>query len=233
MTTQVQNGVEGRVFRKTNIHVARKVYVTPEDSSMQHLTFGRIILGKAHPVVKFPTNARETGLICLRGEGVVTAEGKTVSLGRYDAYIPRDSSVGVRTGSSVDMAEFSAEVAKRYPLQVVRSADIAEDADLRFTTGKQSNTRHIHMLLAKNIEAGQLIIGITECDPGNWTSWPPHEHAKMLDEIYVYFDMPEPAYGLQLVGNGGTPRGRGSSVRSGERPARVRARRQRTGRRTE
>jgi hypothetical protein len=29
----------------------------------------------------------------------------------------------------------------------------------------------------------------------------PHEHAKMLEEMYVYFDMPEPAYGIQLVYN--------------------------------
>ena len=38
-------------------------------------------------------------------------------------------------------------------------------------------------------------------EPGNWTSWPPHEHTKMLEEMYAYFDMPEPAYGIQLVYN--------------------------------
>jgi 5-deoxy-glucuronate isomerase len=31
--------------------------------------------------------------------------------------------------------------------------------------------------------------------------WPPHEHAAMLEEMYVYFNMPAPAYGLQLVYN--------------------------------
>jgi len=44
-------------------------------------------------------------------------------------------------------------------------------------------------------------VGITTSDPGNWTSWPPHEHAKMLEEMYVYFDMPTPAFGIQLVYN--------------------------------
>ena len=38
-------------------------------------------------------------------------------------------------------------------------------------------------------------------EPGNWTSWPPHEHAKLLEEMYVYFDMPAPAFGIQLVYN--------------------------------
>jgi 5-deoxy-glucuronate isomerase len=200
MTTQQQAGVEDKVFRRTNAHVGRKIYVTPENSPMRHLVYGRIILDASQRSVKFSTDVRETGLICVRGEGLATVNGTTVLLGRFDAvYIPRDSSVDVSTSSSVDIAEFSAEVAKHYPLQVVRNADIARDPGLKYTTGQAGNTRHINMLLAKNIEAGRLLIGITQSDPGNWTSWPPHEHAKMLEEIYVYFDMPAPAYGLQLV----------------------------------
>ena len=35
--------------------------------------------------------------------------------------------------------------------------------------------------------------------PGNWTSWPPHDHARMLEEVYVFVDMPLPNFGLQLV----------------------------------
>jgi 5-deoxy-glucuronate isomerase len=49
------------------------------------------------------------------------------------------------------------------------------------------------MLLAKNVEAGRLVVGFTLSEPGHWMSWPPHEHAKMLEEMYVYFDMPDPA----------------------------------------
>ncbi len=41
--------------------------------------------------------------------------------------------------------------------------------------------------------------GVTFSQPGNWTSWPPHEHAAMLEEAYLYVDMPKPAFGVQLV----------------------------------
>ena len=41
--------------------------------------------------------------------------------------------------------------------------------------------------------------GVTFSEPGNWTSWPPHEHAAMLEEAYLYIDMPPPAFGVQLV----------------------------------
>ena len=41
--------------------------------------------------------------------------------------------------------------------------------------------------------------GVTFSEQGNWTSWPPHEHAAMLEEAYLYIDMPAPAFGIQLV----------------------------------
>ncbi len=40
---------------------------------------------------------------------------------------------------------------------------------------------------------------MTFSQPGNWTSWPPHEHAAMLEEAYLYIDMPAPAWGIQMV----------------------------------
>ncbi len=200
MATQAQVGSEKMIFRNTNSHVGRKVSVSPTNSTMQRLNYGRIILNATERVARFSTGPRETGLICVSGEGLVSVEGKVIPLGRFDAvYIPRDSDVEVSTNATVDIAEFSAEVAKHYPLQVVSAATAANDPGLRFTAGKASNTRQVQTLLGKNIEAGRLIIGVTQSEPGNWTSWPPHEHAKMLEEIYVYFDMPSPAYGIQLV----------------------------------
>src|ERR1051325_9076862 len=43
--------------------------------------------------------------------------------------------------------------------------------------------------------------GFTVFEAGNWTRRPPHERAAMLEEMYVYFDMPAPAYGIQLAYN--------------------------------
>jgi 5-deoxy-glucuronate isomerase len=190
------------IFRKTNTHEGRRLCISPANSSMRHLAYSRIILNSSKPAESFSNGDRETGLICLSGEAIVSVEGKENALAQRDAmYIPRDSAVKISTKTSADLAEFSCDVANRYPLQVVRASEIAKDPGLQFTTGNPGCTRHLQMLLAKNIQAGRLIAGITQADPGNWTSWPPHEHAAMLEEIYVYFDMPEPAYGVQLVYN--------------------------------
>jgi len=202
MTAQQQAAVEKMVFRKTNAHTGRHISITPGNSSMRHLAYGRILLNSSKSTDSFSTGNRETGLICLSGQAVVSVGQKDIDIGRHDAiYVPRDSSVTITTKTVVDIAEFSADVDNHYPLQVVRSADLAKDPGLKFSTGGPGCTRHLQLLLAKNIEAGRLIAGITQADPGNWTSWPPHEHATMLEELYVYHDMPEPAYGIQLVYN--------------------------------
>jgi 5-deoxy-glucuronate isomerase len=202
MSTAAQLPTDKMVFRKTNAHVGRNIAVSPGNSTNQHLAYGRIILNSSKPSVSFSTGDRETGLICLSGEATVKVGGKDIQLGQYDAvYIPRDESVDVSTKSNVDIAEFSSDVEKRYPLQVVRFSEISKDPGLKFSAGSAGSARHLHMLLAKNVEAGRLVAGFTYSEPGNWTSWPPHEHAKMLEEMYVFFDMPAPAYALQLVYN--------------------------------
>ncbi|HTQ59299.1 MAG TPA: 5-deoxy-glucuronate isomerase [Candidatus Solibacter sp.] len=202
MSTQPQVAADKMIFRKTNSQLGRHLSITPSNSTMRHLAYGRILLNSSKSTESFSTGNREMGLICLSGQASVSVDGKQFDLGQYDAvYVPRDSSVSITTSSSVDIAEFSSDVDHLYPLQVVRFAEISKDPGLKFTTGGPGSTRHLNMLLAKNIEAGRLVVGFTQADPGNWTSWPPHEHAAMLEEMYVYFDMPDPAYGIQLVYN--------------------------------
>jgi 5-deoxy-glucuronate isomerase len=202
MNKEANAALEKMIFRDTHAHRGRRIAVTPTNSATRHLCYGRIILDNSHPQEAFSTGARETGLVCLSGEATVTVDSKDIPMGRYDSiYIPRDSAVKVATKSNVDFAEFSADVAGKYPLQVIRYSDVEKDPGLNFNTGGPGARRHLNMLLAKNVQAGRLVAGFTESEPGNWTSWPPHEHADMLEEIYVFFNMPDPAFGIQMVYN--------------------------------
>ena len=194
--------MEKMVFRKTNARVGRHLAITPENSTMRHLYYARVILNSSEASVSFSNADRETILICLRGNATVGVAGDTFELAQFDSiYIPRNSLIEVSTKISVDLAEFSASVSGEYPLKVVRYSDIANDPALKLVAGNLGSRREVNILMAKNVEAGRLIAGFTCSDPGNWTSWPPHEHAKMLEELYVYFDMPDPAFGIQLVYN--------------------------------
>jgi len=200
MTTQTQEAKDQYIFRGTNKSKGRNIAISPQNSSMKHLNYGRVILDVEKPSIEFESGSNEIGLICLSGECSIDVDSVVNELKQFDSiYIPRDAAVEIATASQVDLAECSAEVDNKYPLQVVRYDDVKHNNSLSFDTGGDSNRRHVNITLGKNIEAGRILAGFTTSQPGNWTSFPPHEHAEMLEELYVYYDMPAPAFGIQLV----------------------------------
>jgi len=200
MSAPAQIAFDKMVFRRTNAHTGRHISITPANSTMRHLAYGRIILNASTPSVAFSNGNNETGLICLDGSADVKIGSENFHLGQYDAiYVPRDSHIEVKTGSLADIAEFSSDVEQRYAVQFVSHAEISKDPTLRMNIGGPSTTRDLSILIGKNVNAGRLLAGFTVSEPGNWTSWPPHEHEKLLEEMYVYFHMPAPAFGIQLV----------------------------------
>jgi 5-deoxy-glucuronate isomerase len=190
----------GLVFANTAARLGRVVSVRPENSSLKHLSYGRIRLDSSLKSVAFPTGNRETALLCMKGACRVTIGGEAHDLDTYDSvYIPRDSAVEVTTQTEVDLVECAADVEGKYPLQIVRYAQVQNDPTLKFDTGDPSSRRNVNIVIGKNVQAGRIVLGFTRSLPGHWTSWPPHEHTKLLEEVYVYFDMPAPAFGIQLV----------------------------------
>jgi len=188
------------IFSGTASQKGRHISVTPKNSTLAHLAYGRIRLDAEVPRVAFETGERETAFICMKGSCRLTVNGEPYEIGTYDgAYVPRGTNVEVTTSGEVDLVECSADVTGDYPLQIVRYADVKTDPALKFTAGGDATTRDLNIIIGKNVNAGRLLAGFTRSKPGNWTSWPPHEHTKLLEEVYVYFDMPEPGFGIQLV----------------------------------
>jgi 5-deoxy-glucuronate isomerase len=84
-------------------------------------------------------------------------------------------------------------------VQFVSFAAVQQDPGLHFEAGSAASKRELNVLIGKNVQAGRVMAGVTFSQPGNWTSWPPHEHAVLAEEAYLYIDMPAPAFGVQLV----------------------------------
>src|SRR5262245_48577016 len=190
------------IVRNTAAKKSRTAAIAPgTTTASRHLYYGRIILDAGDPPVTVNPGDRETGLICLRGSGTVLAGGRSHTLERYDAlYVPRDMSMSIGAGpNGCDFAEIAAPVAKQHPIQFVRFADVQANAGLHFNAGGPASKRDLNVLIGKNVEAGRIMAGVTFSDAGNWTSWPPHEHAAMLEEAYLYIDMPAPSFGIQLL----------------------------------
>ena len=189
------------IVRATGANAGRTRSVSPANTAAQQLHYGRIILEAADAAVRVSTDRMETGLVCLRGDANVSADSQSYHLSPYDAiYIPRDAEFTVSGGAKgCDLAEIAAPVEQRYPVQFVSFADVQKDPGLHFTAGADSSRRSLNILLGKNVQAGRIMAGVTFSEPGNWTSWPPHEHAVLAEEAYLYIDMPRPAFGVQLV----------------------------------
>jgi 5-deoxy-glucuronate isomerase len=195
----------------------RNIFIHPGNSSMVEMSYGRIRLGDGERRVDFANEGQETGLVCLSGTATVTVGQQSFEMQAKDAlYISKGLSVAVETATKADLVECSATVDGDYPVQFVSYAGVRADEKLHFIAGSDSSKREIDIMLGTNVKAGKLVVGVTSSLPGNWTSWPPHEHAAMLEEIYVFFDMPEPAFGLQLVYTDGISAAEVEVVRDGD-----------------
>lgn len=188
------------VVKGTHKLKGRTNSVSPGATASRNLFYGRIIIEAGDAPIAFENATHETGLVCLNGSGSVTTHGQTFAMNRYDAlYVPRDSQIMVASDGAFDLAELSAPVENQYPLQFISFEAIRKDPALHFTAGKQPSERDLNILFGKNIEAGRIMAGVTFSSEGNWTSWPPHEHANLLEEAYLYIDMPAPQFGIQMV----------------------------------
>ena len=180
----------------------RRTAVAPGPTAARYLHYGRITLNAGDPALDFSSNDHEIGLICLNGNASVSANGETFQLGQYDAvYVSRDSqiTIAVNNESGCDLAEVSAPVAKRYPTKFVSYKEVRQNPKLHLIAGKPPAERDLNVLIGANVEAGRIMAGVTFSTPGNWTSWPPHEHSKLLEEAYLFIDMPSPSFGVQFV----------------------------------
>ncbi|MGE5125136.1 MAG: 5-deoxy-glucuronate isomerase [Betaproteobacteria bacterium] len=193
--------VDRCVVRATHARKGRTRSLDPATTAARHLHYGRIVLDGADAPLRFDTAGLETGLVALRGRAEVGVAGRAFAMAPYDSlYVPRDSGVEVRPcAEGCDLAEIAAPVERAYPLQYVAWADVQKDPGLHFKAGAPPTERTLNILLGKNVEAGRIVVGVTFPAPGNWMSWPPHEHSEMLEEAYLYVDMPEPSWGIQLV----------------------------------
>lgn len=185
---------------ETHKSKGRTLALSPENSASRNLFYGRIRIDARESAIEFNAEEKEVGLVCLNGTATVTADGESFTLNRYDAlYVPRDSQITVATESGCDLAEISSPVENKYPLQFISFEEIRKDPALHFTAGKPPTERDLNILFGKNVEAGRIMAGVTFSSDGNWTSFPPHEHHDMLEEAYLYIDMPSPQWGIQMV----------------------------------
>jgi 5-deoxy-glucuronate isomerase len=191
------------LVRNTASQKGRHISMSPDTSAFRCISAGRIILDRDTPRVSAANPGSETTLLCLHGSGRVTVAGKTYEMSRLDGlYVSRGMQFDVETDDTFDLVEASAPTEKEHPVRYVNFETEVKDSDsLTLRVGAEPYYRDIHKVIAENVEGSRLLMGVTMSKPGNWTSWPPHEHAATREELYLFFDMPSPGFGTQFIYN--------------------------------
>lgn len=70
--------------------------------------------------------------------------------------------------------------------------------DIHQIHGTGTGEREVMFTCEPALPATRLICGLTWSRQGTWTSWPPHQHEKDLEEVYCYFDMDAPKMGMHI-----------------------------------
>ena len=189
------------LFRNTASQKGRVISITPENSAFKFLSCGRIILDSDQSTTTGMNEGAETTLLCLHGSGTVIVGGKEYEMSRFDGlYISRGMEFEVMTDGSFDLAEASCPTEKDHPVRYVNfNSEVKGSASLTLHVGNEPYYRDIHKVIAENVAGSRILMGVTMSKPGNWTSWPPHEHATTREELYLFFDIPKPGFGTQFI----------------------------------
>ena len=188
------------IFKSTADQTGRNWIITPENSDLECLGYARIILNDEEPEADYSNPDFESALICLAGQGEVSLNGDLHSMKPYDTlFVPPGHEGTIKTGGHFDLVECTAPSEQTGSAVFVPFADLNEDEELTQDLGFDGCHRKIHRLIDENVPAKRLLCGLIFSKDGNWTSWAPHEHAATKEEIYLYFEMPPPSFGIQLV----------------------------------
>ncbi len=113
-------------------------------------------------------------------------------------YVPVDTVIELDNAAG-QMVCFGAPCTRQYEFAHIPFAQV--DGDSRHKVyGKAENgtLRDVWNFIDESFPSGRLLTGICMGRDGGWTAWPPHEHAREREELYVYYGMGD-SFGVQLV----------------------------------
>ncbi len=199
----------------------------PDDIKLVYSHIDRIITGSAVPVkealkleagdelrAEYFLQRREMGVINIGGAGIITIDGKEYEVaykeGMYIGMGKKDITFASKdAGTPAKFYINSAPAHMTYPTVLIkREGTPSEDVVIIKDENKKelgslegSNHRVINKyILPGQVESCQLEMGMTELKPGSiWNTMPCHTHDRRM-EVYLYFDIPEDAYVLHLMG---------------------------------
>ncbi len=195
----------------------RDTYLIPEvfvpgEIRLTYTHHDRIVLGGAAPaggplaLTGYPEirsdyflEHRELGIVNVGGTGTVTADGDVHTLVNGAClYLGRGIREVVFEGDGAQFYLFSAPAHMSYPSALVSPGEgtVRELGD-QVTSNRRTLNQYIH---ENGIRSCQIVMGVTQLYEGSmWNTMPAHTHDRRT-ECYLYFDVPDQARVIHLLG---------------------------------
>jgi 4-deoxy-L-threo-5-hexosulose-uronate ketol-isomerase len=197
--------------------MVEKLFV-PEQATLTYSQIDRIIVGGIHPVketvrfsaelgkhtgTSFFLERRELGLINIGGGAMVEADGQRYEVGPREAlYIGQGAKdLSFSSLDPANPAKLYFNCAPAHTHYPNKKVTLAEASPETLGDAKTSNRRTIHKFLVPSVlPTCQLLMGMTQLEPGSlWNTMPCHTHDRRM-EVYFYFDMPENGVVFHMCG---------------------------------
>ncbi len=190
----------------------------PDQATLTYSQIDRIIVGGILPVSKAVTfsaelgrhtgtdyflQRRELGLINIGGAGRVTVDGTVYEVGAREAlYVGQGAKeLAFESKDAAQPAKFYFNCAPAHTHYPNKKVTLAEASPETLGAPETSNRRTIYKYLVPDVlPTCQLLMGMTQLEPGSlWNTMPCHTHDRRM-EVYFYFDMSEQAVVFHIMG---------------------------------
>jgi 5-deoxy-glucuronate isomerase len=194
----MSNNQMGWKFKSTDSQGFHTI-ISPDNSDCKTTWAFRLNLKKGSEYCLVSENLELNGAV-ISGEAHLYFDGNEDLLsGRDSFYLPAKQELIILAESNLTIFLGGAPYEGKGSF-FVRKYDLSVPlGNIHQIHGKQPYQREVFMTIAQEDAGSRLICGITEGEPGQWTSWPPHQHSNDLEEIYCYFDIPAPQFALHLA----------------------------------
>jgi len=145
------------------------------------------------------SEGREFGIINIGGDGEVLVDGEAYALGHRDGlYAGLGSTLSFR-GADARFYVVAVPADTRFPTAAIPFESTTGVA-IGDEAGGGRRVLHKYVWGDGDIASSQLQIGVTVLEPGAvWNTFPPHLHERRT-EIYLYFELPDAARVVHLMG---------------------------------
>jgi 4-deoxy-L-threo-5-hexosulose-uronate ketol-isomerase len=183
---------------------------------LRHVDLDRVVLGGAVPgrnalrleapssfAAEYFLERRELGILNIGARGSVSVDGQRFDLDRLDVlYVGRGSrdvrfeSVSAEKPARFYLVSYPAHAS--HPAASVAGASVVGSP---IGSAERANARKIAKYIhADGAQSAQLVMGVTQLEPGSvWNTMPAHTHFRRT-EVYLYFDIPEDGFVVHLMG---------------------------------